>query len=207
MQDSSVARLHVTWRITEPRSLLGISFITFSAVSYLLDICKGEAAAASLVDCALYLTFFPKLVSGPIVLWKDFQPQIRACKKRWYQKTPEAVKWFLTACITVMCWELFRFGTLSEFWQWWEIMIGKRQFEEIQFTWRYYFDRQMLTLTVIGLLGASFAGGARVRELYRRFSGKKEGYIIQEIALFGLFITAVLCMVNSSYHPFIYFQY
>lgn len=94
LQDSSVARLHVIWRITEPRSLLGISFITFSAVSYLLDICKGEAAAGSLVDCALYLTFFPKLVSGPIVLWKDFQPQIRACKKRWYQKTPEAVKCF-----------------------------------------------------------------------------------------------------------------
>lgn len=96
-----------------------------------------------------------------------------AQKKRWYQKTPEAVKWFLTACITVMCWELFRFGTLSEFWQWWEIMIGKRQFEEIQFTWRYYFDRQMLTLTVIGLLGASFPGGARVQELYRRFSEKR----------------------------------
>lgn len=55
---------------------LGISFITFSAISYLADIYQGIAEPGSLVDCALYLAFFPKLVSGPIVLWRDFRPQI-----------------------------------------------------------------------------------------------------------------------------------
>lgn len=59
---------------------LGLSFITFSAVSYLTDIYRGNATAGSLVDCALYLTFFPKVVSGPIVLWKDFQTEIRERK-------------------------------------------------------------------------------------------------------------------------------
>lgn len=57
-------------------ALLGISFITFSAISYLADICKGKAEPGKLIDCILYLTFFPKVVSGPIVLWRDFQPQI-----------------------------------------------------------------------------------------------------------------------------------
>lgn len=47
---------------------LGISFITFSAISYLGDIQKGKAAPGDWLDCALYLTFFPKVVSGPIVL-------------------------------------------------------------------------------------------------------------------------------------------
>lgn len=55
---------------------LGISFITFSAISYLSDIYMEKAYAGNLVDCALYLSFFPKVVSGPIVLWRDFKNQI-----------------------------------------------------------------------------------------------------------------------------------
>ena len=55
---------------------LGISFITFSAISYLADIYKGKAKAGNLIDCALYITFFPKVVSGPIVLWRDFAGQL-----------------------------------------------------------------------------------------------------------------------------------
>lgn len=60
-----------------PIAPLGLSFITFSAISYLADIYRGKASCGSLIDCALYLTFFPKVVSGPIVLWKNFQPQIK----------------------------------------------------------------------------------------------------------------------------------
>ena len=56
---------------------LGISFITFSAISYLADIYYGKADPGSLIDCALYITFFPKVVSGPIVLWRDFSAQMR----------------------------------------------------------------------------------------------------------------------------------
>ena len=59
--------------ITAP---LGLSFITFSAISYLTDIYRKQASAGSLIDCALYLSFFPKVISGPIVLWKDFQKQV-----------------------------------------------------------------------------------------------------------------------------------
>ncbi len=55
---------------------IGLSFITFSAISYLVDVYRGNAMTGSFIDCALYLSFFPKLISGPIVLWKDFQPQI-----------------------------------------------------------------------------------------------------------------------------------
>lgn len=51
---------------------LGISFVTFSAISYLVDIYRGNAKSGNLLDAAIYLTFFPKVVSGPIVLYKDF---------------------------------------------------------------------------------------------------------------------------------------
>lgn len=55
---------------------LALSFITFSAISYLVDIYREDATEGSLLDCALYILFFPKIVSGPIVLWKNFQYQI-----------------------------------------------------------------------------------------------------------------------------------
>lgn len=56
---------------------IGVSFTTFEAVSYLVDIYRGDATPGSLLDSACFLLLFPKLVSGPIVLWKDFQPQLK----------------------------------------------------------------------------------------------------------------------------------
>lgn len=56
--------------------LSGISFIIFEAISYIVDIYRGDAKPGSLVDYLLFISFFPKLISGPIVKWKDFQPQI-----------------------------------------------------------------------------------------------------------------------------------
>lgn len=44
---------------------LGVSFITFSAVSYFVDISRGDAKPGSLLDTALYLTFFPKVHLRP----------------------------------------------------------------------------------------------------------------------------------------------
>lgn len=59
---------------------IGISFLVFEAISYIVDITRGDATTGKLADVALYLAFFPKLVSGPIILWKHFQPQINARK-------------------------------------------------------------------------------------------------------------------------------
>ncbi len=49
---------------------LGVSYLAFSAISYLAD-CRKEDPG-SFVDCFLYLFFFPKVVSGPIVKWREF---------------------------------------------------------------------------------------------------------------------------------------
>lgn len=57
---------------------LGISFITFSSISYFTDIYYGKAHAGSFLDCMIYIYFFPKVVSGPIVLWRDFESQLHA---------------------------------------------------------------------------------------------------------------------------------
>jgi D-alanyl-lipoteichoic acid acyltransferase DltB (MBOAT superfamily) len=55
---------------------VAISFITFHALSYLIDVYRRELQPTkSLVDILLYISFFPHLVAGPIVRAKDFLSQ------------------------------------------------------------------------------------------------------------------------------------
>ncbi|MEM9465726.1 MAG: MBOAT family protein [Actinomycetota bacterium] len=57
---------------------VGISFFTFQAISYVVDVKRGEASPAPLLDFAVYLAFFPQLVAGPIVRATEFLPELRA---------------------------------------------------------------------------------------------------------------------------------
>lgn len=57
---------------------IGISFYTFENLSYTIDVYRGKfKPVASFLDYCFFLTFFPKLVMGPIVRASDFIPQIR----------------------------------------------------------------------------------------------------------------------------------
>jgi len=56
---------------------IGVSFYTFMAISYLLDIYRGRnSGTPSLRTFAAYLTMFPHLVAGPVVRWRDVGPQL-----------------------------------------------------------------------------------------------------------------------------------
>lgn len=55
---------------------IGISFFTFHALSYVIDIYRGNAKAQrGLLHSALYITVFPQLIAGPIVRYKDIATQ------------------------------------------------------------------------------------------------------------------------------------
>lgn len=64
-------------RLVEWLLPIGISFYSFLAVSYLVDVHRGQCAACkSPVQVALYLSFFPHLLSGPITRANALMPQI-----------------------------------------------------------------------------------------------------------------------------------
>ncbi len=65
------------WSVSAIFVPLGISFITFSGISYVVDVYRGDASKGSVLDVFLYMSLFTKIVSGPIILWKDFEPQIK----------------------------------------------------------------------------------------------------------------------------------
>jgi len=80
---TNINSIVVSWGIPELPNTditlpIGISFFTFQALSYVIDVYRGQAPVArSLYDLALYICLFPQLIAGPIVRWIDFANQIR----------------------------------------------------------------------------------------------------------------------------------
>src|SRR4051794_25583701 len=56
---------------------VGVSFFSFQAVTYVVDVKRRQTEPASLLDAAIYLSFFPHLVAGPIVRASEFLPQLK----------------------------------------------------------------------------------------------------------------------------------
>ncbi|WP_332694191.1 MBOAT family O-acyltransferase [Bosea sp. (in: a-proteobacteria)] len=54
---------------------LGISFFTFHHVMYLTDLRRGEAPRYDLVRYSLYIAFFPQVLAGPLVRWREIMHQ------------------------------------------------------------------------------------------------------------------------------------
>ena len=81
---TSLANLLDTVGLPAPLPLLqivlpvGISFFTFQAISYVMDVYRRTIEPATPIDVAVYLAFFPHLVAGPIVRASEFVPQLRA---------------------------------------------------------------------------------------------------------------------------------
>jgi alginate O-acetyltransferase complex protein AlgI len=60
---------------------LGISFFTFTQISYLVDLAQGQAERQDLLSYVLFVTFFPHLIAGPILHHKEMMPQFAvACE-------------------------------------------------------------------------------------------------------------------------------
>lgn len=60
---------------------LGISFFTFQQIACLVDTYKGKIGRATLTDYALFVSFFPQLIAGPIVKYEELIPQLRDVSK------------------------------------------------------------------------------------------------------------------------------
>ncbi len=61
---------------------LGISFFTFQQISYLVDSYKGQTKGYSLDEYMLFVSFFPQLIAGPIVLHSEMIPQFQDRERR-----------------------------------------------------------------------------------------------------------------------------
>jgi alginate O-acetyltransferase complex protein AlgI len=61
---------------------LGISFITFQKIAFLIDIQSGRIKSFRLEDYCMFVLFFPQLIAGPIVHYREMMPQFHAASCR-----------------------------------------------------------------------------------------------------------------------------
>ena len=74
---------------------LGISFYTFQAISYVIDVYRGECSVQkNLYKLALFICLFPQLIAGPIVKYHDIAEQIESREVN-FEKVNEGVKRFI----------------------------------------------------------------------------------------------------------------
>lgn len=75
---------------------IGISFFTFQALGYLLDVLRGETnAEQNIIDYLLFIGFFPQIASGPISKANELLPQIKSPSAFEYSKSVQGLKYLL----------------------------------------------------------------------------------------------------------------
>ena len=73
--DNLNAALQLQWGLGEIILPLGISFFTFTQIAFLVDAYQGKAREYSFVHYALFVTYFPHLIAGPILHHAEMMPQ------------------------------------------------------------------------------------------------------------------------------------
>ena len=86
---------------------LGISFITFQKIALLVDVAGGRVESFTTRDFLLFVLFFPPLISGPIVHYRELIPQVHAAKCRFNAD-------MFAAAFTLFCFGLFKKVVLAD---------------------------------------------------------------------------------------------
>ena len=127
--------------------------------------------------------------------------------KGWYQKIPGLVKWAFTMFVVLMSWQVFRLESMSGIAQFFGILFGAVEFSAVNFTWQYYFDARIVVLMVIATVGALALDGGWAKKVHAKIQSSAPLFCVAQLALLLLMVLSVMFMVNSTYSPFIYFQY
>lgn len=90
--------LHTHISIEKIALPLGISFFTFQQISWLVERCRRNASHRSFLDYACFITFFPQLIAGPIVMYDEWLPQL----DHWREKKKTADDFYAGAALFIL---------------------------------------------------------------------------------------------------------
>lgn len=126
--------------------------------------------------------------------------------KMWYIKTPNFIKWMFTMFFVAMTWIIFMLPSLSDVIIFYKSMLGLPN-GNIYLTYQYFLSVKILVIIIIAFLGATLSNLKIFEKLKEWMNSTKQGILIKFIIYFVLFVIAILFMINSSYSPFLYFQF
>lgn len=124
-------------------------------------------------------------------------------EKKWYIRIPQTIKWIFTILIVIIGWVLFSANGLSEAISYISIMFGITKYSNVAFSIEYFINKKL----VFWLLIAIFASTPIASNIMKKYNGNKKVEIIKNISLLIMFIISIIFIVNSTYSPFIYFQF
>ena len=82
-----------TWPLPEVVLPLGISFFTFTQIAWLVDCSRGDVAGAGALDYALFVTYFPHLIAGPILHHREMMSQFASRRHIGQRRTARRRGW------------------------------------------------------------------------------------------------------------------
>ena len=133
-----------------------------------------------------------------------------AREKSFYQKIPDIVKWAATMAIVFFSWQVFYFSDFNRLEVFMKSLIGisaANAAGTVEYTYRHYLTAKLIGLSAIAVLGATTFCMPWAEKVKNYFDRTKTGLFIKETGLILLMILSVIFLINSSYSPFLYFQY
>ena len=67
---------HADWQLLHIALPLALSFITFEQISFLSDVRSRKVSRGGFIEYFAFVTFFPKLIAGPIIRYRELRPQL-----------------------------------------------------------------------------------------------------------------------------------
>ena len=132
---------------------LGISFYTFQAMSYMVDVYRGEVKAQkNYFHLLLYISFFPQLIAGPIVKYKDIEKQL-LMRTNTYEKRVYGVRRFIYGLgkKVLLANAIGRYVDMIFYYQIGELSTGILWLAMIFYTLQIYYDFSGYSDMAIGL--------------------------------------------------------
>ncbi|MEH7112261.1 MBOAT family O-acyltransferase [Neobacillus niacini] len=125
-----------------------------------------------------------------------------------YQKTPVILKWLVTTFIIGIGWLLFRSPTFSFFIDYMAIMFGQKDSISTEMSTSFFITSKIMFTTLIAIV-LSFPVIPLIKERFGSIYKNADvlSTAVQNIFALAMLIIGVLYMVNSTYSPFIYFQF
>lgn len=122
--------------------------------------------------------------------------------KSWYINIPNAVKHLITMFIVIIGWVLFRVDNVSQALGYLEVMFGVNSNASL-YEFTYFMNKKLVLWIVVAALGSLPV----ISNKLRKYNGNKSFEIISTVVILTLFILSIVFIVNSTYSPFIYFQF
>ncbi|WP_341478098.1 MBOAT family O-acyltransferase [Clostridium sporogenes] len=124
-------------------------------------------------------------------------------KKILYIKTPSFIKTTITMSIVILGWVLFRANGLMDAVNYLSIMFGINKTTTVTYQFSYFVNKKLVFWMIISIIGSTPIIG----NILKLYENKKIFQILKTIFIGILLIISIIFIVNSTYSPFIYFQF